>query len=91
MAVTITAANVAFGMNLKVAVSDKADMTKTPVKRPPKGVLTPEALFTAVRVKEPAVGMDRANDPKILQAPKAIISCVASKVFPFAVTFEKIK
>lgn len=55
-----------------------------PVNIPPNGVLTPEAWLTAVRVKDPVTGIERTNDPKILQTPRAIISCVASKDLPFA-------
>lgn len=54
------------------------------MKRPPAGVRTPDALFTAVRVKEPVTGMERTKEPIILPIPKAIISCVASTAFPLA-------
>lgn len=56
-----------------------------PVKIPPKGVLTPEAWFTAVRVNDPVTGIDLTKDPIILHNPSANISCVASNDFPFAV------
>jgi len=55
-----------------------------PVNIPPNGVLTPDAWLTAVRVKDPVTGIERTNDPKMLQIPRAIISCVASKHLPFA-------
>jgi hypothetical protein len=42
-----------------------------PVIRPPRGVLTPDALFTAVRENDPAVGKDRTNEPKMLEKPSA--------------------
>lgn len=57
--------------------------THVPVNIPPNGVLTPDASLTAVRVKDPVTGIERTNDPKILQIPRAIISCVASKGLPF--------
>lgn len=57
--------------------------TYVPVNIPPNGVLTPDASLTAVRVKDPVTGIERTNDPKILQIPRAIISCVASKGLPF--------
>jgi hypothetical protein len=49
------------------------------------GVLTPEALLTAVLVKDPVFGKDWKKEPKMLLKPRAIISCVASIVLPFAV------
>ena len=57
-----------------------------PVAMPPAGVRTPEALLTAVLVKEPVTGIERTKEPKILLTPSAIISCVASIAFPFAET-----
>lgn len=56
----------------------------TAVKTPPNVVTTPEALFRAVRVKDPVVLIDLMKEPPILQQPKAINSCVASTDFPFA-------
>jgi hypothetical protein len=35
-------------------------------------------------VKAPHVGIDLKNDPKKFAKPKAIISCVASTIFPEA-------
>ena len=35
--------------------------------------------------KDPVVGIDEKNDPIMLQAPRAIISWLASKGFPPAV------
>lgn len=35
-------------------------------------------------VKAPAVGIDLKNEPRTLHIPKAIISCVASTIFPVA-------
>lgn len=58
--------------------------THVPVNIPPNGVTTPDAWLTAVRVKDPVTGIERTNDPKILQIPRAIISWVASKDLPFA-------
>lgn len=94
MAVIINPARVALGMNSKVAVRDRAASTRAPVKSPPSCVFTFDALLTAVRVKEPAVGMDLTKEPTMLQAPSAIISWVASKVFPFAekrITFSNLE
>lgn len=51
---------------------------------PPKGVTTPEELFTAVLVNDPVMGIELNSDPKMLDKPTAIISCVASTVFPLA-------
>ena len=85
MAVNINPAKVDLGMYLNVAVNDKANKTMRPVNIPPNGVFTFDALFTAVLVNEPAVGIDLTKEPAMLQAPNAIISCVASKVLPLAV------
>lgn len=75
MATMITAARVALGMNWKVEVRrPHAKSTRHPVITPPIGVFTPEALFTAVLVKLPVVGIDREKLPKMLQSPKASIS-----------------
>jgi len=38
------------------------------------GVLTPDALLTAVRVKLPVVGIDLTKLPNMLQSPSASIS-----------------
>jgi len=54
------------------------------VYKPPIGVLTPDALFTAVLVNEPVFGNDWNIEPRMLLNPRAIISCVASIVFPLA-------
>lgn len=86
MAIMMTAANVALGMYLNVDVNrPHAKSTKLPVMTPPIGVLTPEALLTAVRVKLPVTGIDLTKLPKRLQRPSANISWLASRVFPFAV------
>lgn len=86
MATIITAAKVAFGINSKTEVKrPHASNTKIPVIIPPIGVFTPDALFTAVLVKLPVVGIDLTKLPITLQSPTANISCVASKVFPFAI------
>lgn len=61
-----------------------AKRTRDPVKIPPKVVRTPLVLFTAVRVKEPVVGIEDTKEPRMLQRPKAIISWFASIVFPLA-------
>lgn len=59
MATTITPANVDFGMYRNVEVrKPKARSTITPVMIPPAVVFTPEALLTAVLVKEPVMGID---------------------------------
>jgi len=42
-----------------------------PVSRPPIGVLTPDALLTAVRENDPAFGKERTNELKMLQNPNA--------------------
>ena len=49
---------------------------------PPMVVRTPLAELTAVREKEPVVGMDEKNEPKKLQKPRAIISWLASTGLP---------
>jgi hypothetical protein len=54
------------------------------VKIPARVVLTPEALLTAVLVKEPVMGIERTKEPIMLQSPRASISCVASIALPFA-------
>lgn len=59
---------------------------KVPVNTPPSGVLTPDALLTAVRVNEPVIGMELKKELKMLDTPRAIISCVASTVLPLAET-----
>lgn len=60
------------------------NITIVPVTMPPNGVRTPLASLIAVRVNDPVTGIDRTHDPNILQHPIAIISCVASTVFPLA-------
>ena len=52
---------------------------------PPKGVRTPLAALTDVREKDPVTGNDDAKEPKILLIPMAIISWLASTLFPLAV------
>lgn len=52
----------------------RASKTKDPVKIPPNVVRTPLVLFTAVLVKDPVVGIEDTNDPKMLHKPRAIIS-----------------
>lgn len=85
MAHIITAASVLFGMYWKESVRKPSDSsTIHPVKMPPKVVRTPLALFTAVRVNDPVVGIDWKNEPNKLHRPSANISCVASIVFPLA-------
>ncbi len=56
----------------------------SPVKRPPKGVFTPEVLLMADLVNEPETGIEPKKDPVKLDKPKAIISWVASTPFPFS-------
>lgn len=85
MAQIITAASVLFGMYWNESVRKPSDIsTMHPVKMPPRVVRTPLALFTAVRVNDPVVGIDWKNDPNKLHRPSANISCVASMVFPLA-------
>lgn len=60
------------------------NMTIVAVAIPPNGVRTPLASLIAVRVNDPVTGIERTNDPNKLQHPIAIISCVASTVFPLA-------
>lgn len=75
MAIMMTAARVALGINLKVDVKrPHAKSTKLPVITPPIGVLTPDALLTVVRVKLPVTGIDLTKLPNILQRPSANIS-----------------
>lgn len=38
----------------------------------------------------PHVGMDLKKDPRMLASPRAIISCVASTIFPDAVEISKL-
>lgn len=79
------AANVALGIYENVVVKNaKAMRTKTPVAAPPIVVLTPLEWLIEVRVKEPVMGIDEKKLLKILQQPKAIISCEASTIFPLA-------
>ena len=49
---------------------------------PPKAVLTPLELLTAVLEKDPVVGIDWTKEPKMLHNPRAIISWLASTDFP---------
>lgn len=75
MATMITAARVAFGMYWNVEVSSpKARSTIRPVMTPQVVVLAPDALFTAVLVKEPVVGIEDTKEPKMLHIPRAISS-----------------
>lgn len=71
----MTAARVALGINLNVEVRrPQARRTREPVTTPPIGVCTPDALFTAVLVKLPVVGIDLTKLPAKLQRPRASIS-----------------
>lgn len=88
----ITAASVVFGMKRNELVKNPNDnKTRHPVIIPPNVVRTPLALLTAVRVNEPVTGIDWKNDPTRLHNPSANISCVASIVLPFAVSYERKK
>ncbi len=60
---------------------------------PPKGVRTPLAALTDERQKDPAVtGKDDAKEqPIMLLIPMAIISWLASTLFPLAVSDLKKK
>lgn len=81
----ITEARVAFGMYWNVEVrSPKARSTIRPVITPHVVVFAPDALFTAVLVKEPVMGIEDTNEPKTLHTPRAISSCVASRGLPLA-------
>jgi hypothetical protein len=60
-----------------------------PVIRPPRGVLTPDALFTAVRENDPASGKEHTNELMMLDKPNANNSCEASTALPFATTERK--
>ncbi len=53
---------------------------------PPKGVRTPLAELTDVREKDPVTGNDDAKEPIMLLIPMAIISWLASTLFPLAVS-----
>jgi hypothetical protein len=57
-------------------------MTIPPVMMPPAVVLTPLAELTAVREKEPVVGIEEKKEPAKLQNPRAIISWLASTGLP---------
>lgn len=86
MATIITAANVAFGIYSNVFVKNpNANKTITPVITPHVVVLAPDALLRAVLVKEPVMGIEETNELTILQSPKAITSCVASRGRPLAI------
>lgn len=61
---------------------------KIDVKILAKGVFTPELLLIALLVKDPVIGTDRKNDPKILPRPRVKISWVASTDLPFAVIYK---
>lgn len=56
---------------------------------PPKGVLTPEALFTALLEKDPVTGIEWKNEPTTLHNPRVSISCVASSRIPRALNNKK--
>jgi hypothetical protein len=58
--------------------------------RPPRGVLTPDPLFTAVRENDPANGKDLTNEPKMLEKPNANNSCEASTALPLAKREKKL-
>jgi len=57
---------------------------------PPNGVLTPEALFTALLLRDPVPGKACTKELPIFDIPIAINSCVASTDFPLADTKYKI-
>lgn len=80
---------VALGIKKKYGVKKlSAKIVNVPEKIPANGVFIPLASLTAERENAPQVGMDWKNDPKMLQIPRAIISCEASTTFPVA--FSKI-
>lgn len=68
-------------MDVKAAM---ATSTRVPVIIPASWVCTPDALFTAVLVKDPVTGIDLTKEPIKLDIPKAISSWVTSKDLPFA-------
>lgn len=83
MATMMTPAKVALGMYLKVVVRKaRASNTMRPVMMPHAEVRAPDALLTAVLVKEPVIGMDMTQEDMMLANPKAINSWEASSVCP---------
>lgn len=81
----ITAASVAFGMYWNAVVRNpSANNTIIPVITPQVVVLAPDALLSAVLVKEPVMGIDETKELTMLHRPRAITSCVASSGFPLA-------
>ena len=84
----MTADKVALGMKAHLSMRKaRQRMTSAPVYTPPSGVRTPLALFTAVREKEPVVGIELTKEPITLQTPSAIISWLASTGFPPAADY----
>lgn len=67
----------------------RANNTNAPVTAPPKGVFTPLELLMEVRVNEPVMGIEETKLLRILQRPKATISCEASTIFPLAKQIRK--
>ena len=79
----MTAASVALGMKAQAGMRKaRARMTSSPVKTPPSGVRTQQVELTAVREKEPVMGIELTKDPTRLQKPRAIISWLASTGLP---------
>ena len=58
---------------------------------PPKGVRTPLAALTDKREKDLVTGNDDAKEPIMFVIPMAIISWLASTLFPLAVSDLKKK
>lgn len=85
-AAIIIAAKAALGIYEKYGVKNNNEHTTMAlVYRFPSGVLTPLALFTALRLSEPVPGNPCTKEFAIFETPIAISSCVASTGFPFAV------
>lgn len=85
MATMITAARVVLGIYWNDEVKKpRAKSIMIPVMMPQAVVLAPEALLTALLVKEPVTGIEETKEPIMLHIPKASSSCVASKDLPLA-------
>ena len=75
----ITADKADVGMKARKGLrKTQARMMMTPVKTPPKGVLTPDVELTADLPKEAVIAIDPVKEPTNWQKPRAIISCEAA-------------